>query len=173
MEKWRNFLLQKMGEDENGTPYAVHESVETWGVWCKDIPFRPVSKVKEPARRTWHDEHGDDEYISVDGLYMESYEMKVEFGCKKMDKIEADGATISAITDVRSKVAAFISYLRESGMMKMYSTYTRTGRQSVRFVSYEDSAKWVSEDNQEFLIFSISFKVNDPVTEVTGAEIGL
>lgn len=85
MEKWRNFLLQKMGKDENGTPYAVHESVETWGVWCKDIPFRPVSKVKEPARRTWHDEHGDDEYISVDGLYMESYEMKVEFGCKKMD----------------------------------------------------------------------------------------
>ena len=85
MGKWQNFFLQKMGVDANDTPYPVRESVAEWGIWCKSIPFKLLDKVKEPAKRTWYDEHGDDEYIPSTGLFVEAYTMKVEFGCKKIE----------------------------------------------------------------------------------------
>ena len=153
MERWQNFYLQSM----NGSDQSVYESTNKWGVWCKDIPFKIFDKVKAPAKRTWNDEDGDDEYIPSDGLFLEAYTMEVEFGCKKT----------STITDVREKVGAFLEYLRVSGQMKMYSSYTRIGRQNVRLESVSDNAKWKSNDNVEFLIFKVVFKVNDPKTDIT------
>ena len=152
MGKWNNFFLQRMGSN-----YPVCESVNTWGVWCKDIPFKIFDKAKAPAKRSWYDEHGDDEFIPSDGLYMEAYTIKVEFGCKKM----------TSVSDVRNNVGAFLKYLQESGMMKMYSSYTRIGRQNVRFDSISDNAKWKTDEEGEFLIFDVTFKVNDPVTDIT------
>ncbi len=153
MERWQNFYLQSM----NGSDKSVYESTNKWGVWCKDIPFKIFDKVKAPAKRTWYDEDGDEEYIPSDGLYLEAYTMEVEFGCKKT----------STITDVRQKVGAFLEYLRASGHMKMYSSYTRIGRQNVRLESVSDNAKWKSNDNIEYLIFKVVFKVNDPKTDIT------
>lgn len=153
MEKWQNFYLQSI----NGTDKTVHESTSQWGVWCKDIPFKIFDKVKAPAKRTWFDEDGDEEYIPSEGLYLEAYTMEVEFGCKKT----------STITDVRQKVGAFLEYLRASGHMNMYSSYTRIGRQNVRLESVSDNAKWKSNDNVEYLIFKVVFKVNDPNTDIT------
>lgn len=161
MEKWQNFYLQRMGSDGNGSEYPVKESVSTWGIWCKDIPFLPMSKVKSPAKRTWNDEHGDDEYIGEGGLYLESYEIDIEFGCKKMSS--AIGK--AQVDDVRVRVGDFLQYLR-GGMLKIYSSYTRIGRQNVRLESF-DKGTWKSENGQEFLVFTIKFKVNDPVTDVT------
>lgn len=166
MKKWRNFFLQRMGENGNGSSYPVCESVQTWGIWCKDIPFKLFDKIKEPARRTWNDEHGDDEYIGDDGLYVEAYTMTVEFGCKKMGAVEDNGDVIAAVNDVRERVGAFLEYLRSSGMMMLYSSHTRIGRQNVRLSSIDDSATWQTDDNGEFLLFSVSFKVNDPMTDV-------
>ena len=170
MEEWRNFFLQRMGTDANDSAYPVCESVDTWGVWCKEIPFIIYGKAKEPAKVSWSDEHGDDEFISDDGLYMDAYTMTVEFGCKMM----------TSVSDVRAKVKTFLDYLRTSGMMKMYSSHTRTGRQYVRFSSVSDDAKWKSKKEwrvvsgtrtlvtvKEWLIFKVTFKVNDPVTDVT------
>ena len=156
MGKWNNFFLQSMGYD-GSTPHSVYESVSTWGVWCKDIPFLVFNKTKDPAKRSWYDEHGDDEYIPDGGLYLEAYTMKVEFGCKLM----------SGVNDVRTKVGTFLEYLRTAGKMKMYSTYTRIGRQDVRLESVGDKATWKSDQNGEFLIFEVTFKVNDPKTDIT------
>lgn len=156
MGKWNNFFLQRMGGN-----YPVCESVNTWGVWCKDIPFKIFDKAKAPAKRSWYDEHGDDEFISTDGLYMEAYTIKVEFGCKKVSN------SMASVNDVRNKVGTFLKYLQESGMMKMYSSYTRIGRQNVRLDSISDNAKWKTEEEGEFLIFDVTFKVNDPVTDIT------
>ena len=84
--------------------------------------------------------------------------MKVEFGCKKM----------SSVNDVRQKVGLFLKYLHESGMMKMYSSHTRIGRQKVRLESVSDNAKWKTDDEgNEYLVFEVTFKVNDPVTDIT------
>lgn len=148
--------MQRMGSDSNGRAYPVCESVATWGIWCKEIPFKLFEKVKEPAKRSWYDENGDDEYISSEGLMLEAYTMKVEFGCK----IKSD------VSDVRINIGAFLDYLRKSGMMRMYSTYTRVGRKNVRLSNVGDKVWHNDQDGDEFFIFEVEFKVNDPVTDV-------
>lgn len=163
---WKNFYLQRMGSD-GVTPYPVCESVLTWGVWCKDIPFKIFENVKEPAKRTWNDEHGDDEYISATGVFLSAYEMEVEFGCKLL-RSPIGSEQVSNVDDVRAAVGGFLEYLRGSGMMNLYSSHTRIGRQYVRLVSVSDDAHWESDavNGQEFLVFKVKFKVNDPVTDV-------
>lgn len=161
MGKWNNFFLQRMGVGTNNAPYPVYESVSTWGIFCKGIPFKLFDKVKEPAKQSWFDEHGDDEYIPSTGLFLEAYTMKVELACKK----GRDG--MASVDNVRTNIGNFLTYLRQSGMLKLYSSHTRIGRQEVRLDSVGDNAKWVNDDNGEFLIFEVTFKVNDPVTDIT------
>ena len=165
MADWQNFFLQKMGTDGSGNAWPVKESVAEWGIFCKDIPFVLFGKVKEPAKRQWPDEHGDEEYVPS-GLYLEAYTIKIEFGCKKVVGNDiAKYGTGSAVDDVRAKVGAFLSYLR-TGQFKIYSSYTRIGRQYVRLESVSDGATWKTNGNGEFLVFEVSLKVNDPVTDV-------
>ena len=160
MENWQNFFLQRMGMDEDNHPYPVCESVSKWNVWCSEIPFKLFEKMKEPAKRTWFDQHGDDEYIPEGGLFAEAYEMTIKFGCRKEGTDD----------DVRENVASFLEYLRKSGMMKMYSSYTETGRQNVRLQSVSDNAKWKNENGEKWLVFGIDLKVNDPLTEIVPNE---
>lgn len=167
MAQWMNFYIQKTGTSTGGTPYPVYESVRQWGVWCKSIPFTIMEKTKDPAKRSWFDEDGDDEYIPDGGLRAEAYTMKIEFGCKKMPAKTVEGVVIPAVEDVRQKVGAFIQYLKESGMMNLYSSYTRIGRQNVRLESVASDAKWESKGGQEFLVFTVNLRVTDPVTDIT------
>ena len=165
MHKWNNFYLQRMGVDAYNNPYPVCESVSTWGIFCKDIPFKIFDKVKEPAKRTWNDQHGDDEYIPSTGLYLESYSMKVEFACKKIGS--GNKYDSAAVNDVRQKVGVFLEYLRTSGMLKIYSSHTRIGRQNVRLESISEDGTWdIDDEGNEFLIFEVTLKVNDPMTDV-------
>lgn len=169
MEKWQNFYLQRMGSNpaDNNAPYPVLESVSTWGMWCKNIPFKLFDKIKQPAKRTWLDEHGDDEYISSEGFYLEAYTIRVEFGCKLITDANDIAKYNISVDDVRQKVGQFLDFLRNSGEMKIYSSYTRIGRQKVRIDNVSDDAKWKSKDGQEYLTFNVTFKVNDPVTDIT------
>lgn len=130
----------------------VKDTISSFGMYCMENPFKPCSEVKEPSKRTWNDEHGDDEYISKDGLYMASYENKVKFGFK--------GDTFGA----NEKCKAFIEYLRK-GMMKMYCEYNRIGRQHVRLKSI-DPELYRDTDDGDILVLSITFKFNDPVSDV-------
>ncbi len=165
MEKWQNFFLQLMGTDEAGVPYPVNESVNKFGIFCKDIPFKIFDKVKAPAKRSFYDEDGDEEYISSEGLKLEAYTMKVEFACKKLEGNDSTKFGTS-VDDVRAKVGTFLNHLKQ-GMFNLYSSYTRIGRQNVRLESVSDQAVWKSDDNGEYLCFEVTFKVNDPVTDVT------
>lgn len=172
MANWQNFYLQRMGTDAYGQAFDWHESVGDWGVWCKSIPFKAVEKVKEPAKRSWNDEHGDDEYISASGMWVDSYDITVEFGCKIMDQPIGDEET-RTVNDIRATVKSFLADLRQFGMMKMYSKHTGIGRQYVRLSSVSDNAHFEREydGGSEFIVFSVTFKVNDPVTDVEEPQI--
>lgn len=165
MANWQNFYLQKM----SSTSEPVYESVNRWGVFCKEIPFALAGDMKKPAKNEWYDEHGDDEYIADGGLYMEAYTMEVEFGCQVL---ETGNRFNVIVEDVRANVASFLQYLRTSGMMKMYSSYTGVGRQSVRLDSYNDG-EWINDNGITMLVFKIKFKVNDPVTEMVLSANGM
>ena len=122
---------------------TVTDTISAFGMYCMDIPFLMATKAKEPSKREWKDEDGDDEYIPAEGLKMSSYEMSVKFGMKG-DK----------------------DYLR-GGTTKLYCDYTKIGRQNVRFVSIGEDATLVRDANGDLLIIKITFKVNDPVTDIT------
>ena len=49
----------------------------------------------------------------------------------------------------------------------MYCTLTKIGRSGVRFDKISDNAVLDRSDDGDILKFTVSFKVNDPVTEVT------
>lgn len=162
MANWQNFYLQKMGDSE-----PVCESVSEWGIFCKEIPFALAGSVKEPAKNDWYDEHGDDEFIPSEGLKMKAYDMEVEFGCKVIASGSRDASRFDVtVESVRANVAAFLEYLRLSGMMNMYSSYTGIGRQNVRLDSY-DEGDFIDDGGVTMLVFKIKFKVNDPVTQIT------
>ena len=130
----------------------VKDTISSFGMYVSESPFKPCSEVKEPTKRTWNDEHGDDEYVGQDGLYMASYENKVKF----LFKGDAFGAN--------ERCKSFIEYLR-SGMMKMYCEFNRIGRQHVRLKSIDPSL-YRDPDNDDILALSVTFKFNDPVTDV-------
>ena len=63
------------------------------------------------------------------------------------------------------KCKAFIDYLRKSGMMKMYCDFNKIGRQHVRLKSIDpDLYRYLG--NEDLLVLSITFKINDPVTDI-------
>ena len=130
------------------------ETIEEFGLYCVDIPFKPISDVKEVVSRDWKDENGIDEYIPADGLKLSAYDMDIKFGYKG-DKFGANEA-----------ISSFIEFL-VSGYVSIYDTYTKIGRQKVRFVKLNDDADLVRSDDGDILIFSVTFKVCDPLTNIS------
>ncbi|WP_333615542.1 hypothetical protein [Bacteroides pyogenes] len=138
---------------------TIKETIADFDIYCSAMPFKLYAEAKEPSKREWQDEHGDDEYIPADGLKMKAYFMDVEFCCKG-DKFSTN-----------EKINNFIKYV--TGMdgsgaeMKMYCTWTKIGRQRIRFDKLNDDAKLIRDDEEgDILIFKITFKVNDPITDI-------
>ena len=129
------------------------DTIASFGMYCMDDPFKMCGDVKEPVKRTWNDEHGDDEYIGGDGLYMAAYENDVKFGFKG----DAFGAN--------EKLKAFLEFLRK-GMMMMYCEYNQIGRRHVRLKSVKQELYRDMTDG-DILIVTITFKFNDPTTDVS------
>lgn len=137
----------------------VKDSVRDFGMYCKDVPFTMFGEAKDVVSDNFTDEDGEDEYIpSV--LPMKAYTMEVTFAFK--------GNRDSANKALRS----FVEYLTgrdknsEGAEFDMYSTYTEIGRQKCRFVSISNDADLVREDGYDILFPKITFKVNDPVTDI-------
>lgn len=133
---------------------AVKETIADFGMYCMEFPFKIFSGVKAPTSRSWYDEEGDDEYIPDDGLRMEAYEIAVKFGYK--------GESGSAPKAVRD----FLTFLRTAGLMKMYCEYGDIGRRNVRLKTVSDDAELIHDASGDLVVFKVTFKVNDPVSDV-------
>ena len=138
---------------QNKSGASVVETIEDLGLYCVDIPFKPAGDVKDIVSRDWKDENGVDEYIPADGLKMSAYEIDVKFGYKG-DKLGAN----KAISSLLSCLAA--------GYVSIYDTYTDIGRQKVRLVKLNDNAELVRNEDGDILIFSVTLKVCDPITNI-------
>lgn len=152
MSKPYAILFKKMKSDA-----LVVDTLDNWGIVCKDFPFKLYGEAKELSNTDWMDEDGDDEYIPSE-LKIASYEMEVEFAYK--------GAMNSANTNIK----AFLDYLTGRGgtgaELMVYDTYTKIGRQSVRYVSVDDDIFWRQEEGGDIVVFVVTFKVNDPITDI-------
>lgn len=148
MDRYFRIYLQMEGDGAE-----VIDTIQSFGMYCMENPFKTCSEVKEPTKRSWYDEHGDDEYIPKDGLRMAAYENKVKFGFHG----KAYGAN--------EKLKSFLEYLR-GGSMKMYCEYNGIGRRMVRLKEVDPSLYRDVKSDDDILIANITFKFNDPVTDV-------
>ena len=89
--------------------------------------------------------------------------MEVEFAYK------GDMFTANSI------IKGFLDYLTgregDGAEFMCYDTFTRIGRQKMRFVSVSEDIFHRDQHNSEYgcdvIVFSVSFKVNDAVPEIT------
>ena len=144
--------MQKEGE---GT--TLRETIASFGMYCMEIPFTAIGKIKTLTERNWMNEQGKDVYVPK-VLLQEAYTMKIKFGCKG-DKFTAN-----------ENIRKFVDYLTgkdgEGVYMKMYCDYTRIGRRHVRLTNISDDATLVRNDEGDILIISVELAVDDPVTDV-------
>lgn len=135
------------------------ETISRFGIYAKSIPFVVSMEAKEVPSNDWYDEHGEEDYIPSGGLYMKSYDMETEWAFKTC---KIGGVTISA----NDAIKGFADMLRRMRHFKLYDTYNRVGRNRVRFVKISDDATLVRNADGDILIFKVTLKVCDPVSEV-------
>ena len=153
MAKPYAIYFKKMKDDA-----LVVDTLDNWGIVCKDFPFKLYGEAKELPSHDWKDEDGDDEYIP-DVLPIAAYEMEVEFAYK--------GDMFTA----NSNIKGFLDYLTgregDGAEFMCYDTYTKIGRQHMRFVSVGEDIFHRETESGDVIVFSVTFKVNDPVTDIT------
>lgn len=131
-----------------------------YGLIAKSSPYSALPEPKDVYKNDYKDEDGDDEYNTE--MYYKSFTFKVKF------YIKAYASGTRPATDVlRSQMAAFFGHIR-NGEFSVYDAYTGLGRRKVRYAGYEEAdGGFKARDDWARLIFSITFKVNDPVTAMT------
>lgn len=152
-----DFYKVYMQKESDGS--EVKETIADFGIYCADIPFSITGDAKEVTSRNWYDEDGLDEYIPANGLKISAYDMEVKFCCK--------GDKFSANTTIRKFLDYIIGKDGTGAMLKMYCDYTNIGRRHIRYVKMDDKAELVRDEDGDILVFSISFKVGDPITDIT------
>ena len=125
-----------------------------WGLVAKSTPFPILPTPKEVYYNEWLDEDGDDEYNAE--MAYESFEFEVAFYVKTLGE-DAEKTLVDQVEDFFSKI--------RQGEFMVYDSYTGLGRRGVRYAGYsEDSFKRTA--NWARAIFSVTFKVNDPITRI-------
>lgn len=136
---------------------SVAKNTIEWGLVAKVNPYPLLPNPKQPYSNSWNDENGDDEWCEK--MYYESIEFTVSFYIKAFD---SEGKTAKEL--VRNQIDDFFAYIRD-GEFRIYDSYNGIGRRKVRYAGYEED-QFISRSDWAKAIFSIKFKVNDPVTRM-------
>ena len=131
-----------------------------WGMVAKTNPYPLLPTPKDPYKNDWKDEDGDDEYTTY--MHYKGFEMEVEFYVKAVD-----GTTTTAAADLHTAVWSFFTSVRE-GNFRVYDAYTGLGFQRVRYAGSDfEDATFKERNGTATVMFTVKFKVNDPVTRMT------
>lgn len=144
---YRPFYIQTDADE-----VAVDTTV--WGLVAKTNPFPILPTPKELYKNEWLDEDGDDEYNAQ--MFYESFEFEVTFYVKALGS--------DAEKTLREQVDSFFSKIR-NGEFKIFDSYTGLGRRKVRYAGYSEE-DFKKNDKWSRAIFSVTFKVNDPITRI-------
>lgn len=133
----------------------------TYGVIIMVHEYPSKRKVKTPYKNDWKDRDGDDEWNNV--LQYEAFDIKA-----KCVIFTQDPDSDAARSELRTAVWAFQESIRD-GEFKIYDSWTKYGFQKVRLDEFQEIGD--GDFDERFgrcrLIFTISFKVNDPITRMT------
>lgn len=135
---------------------AVNVMTE-YGMIVKAHPYPLLPQPKAPYNNDWKDENGDDEFVSP--LFYEAEEIAYDVVIKTFTTDDESAETI-----LRHQMDEFFAKIH-CGEFGFYDAYTGIGRRKVRYAGYkEDSFK--AKDNWARAIFTLKFKVNDPITRM-------
>lgn len=165
----RHTLLFQKGSGE------VVNSYDKWGIVCQKVPFKAGGKVKEPAKRDWHDEHGDDAYIPTE-LMFEAYDAEFEMAYAGQE-LASNPWNLSLAF---SKIDAFKKWLTgndtdegSGAELKIYSPYSIIGRHGCYLleISNEEPHLQLKQEagnvyHENVVTFKVKFKVTDPMTNI-------
>lgn len=169
MEDRNCLLFQKEGGD-------VVNSFNEWGIVCRKVPFKAGGKTKEPAKRDWHDEHGEDSYIPPK-LMFEAYDAEFELAYKGQE-LASNPFNLSLAFQ---RIDAFKRWLSgndttagSGAEYKIYSPYSSIGRQRCYLleISDEEPHLQLKEEggnlyHENIVTFKVKFRVKDPMTNIT------
>lgn len=137
-----------------------YDTKTQWGFIAKSNPYPALPSPKDPYKNDWKDENGDDEYTT--NMYYEAFEFEVQFYIRTKDTTSGGSVTETAAETIRAKLKDFFDTVK-NGDLKVFDSYTALGRQKVRYAGYKEE-KFRSRGDSAVCIFTITFKVNDPVT---------
>ena len=118
----------------------------SWGILLKTAKLINIPKLKEPHKRSWLDEQGDDEYLPEEPTF-QAYTVNVEF------------AYIGAKDTFQNQLRSFCNYL-QGGEFNFFDVHYKSGIRC-RYDSYDETYK--QRINSDIFIFTIVFKVNQPL----------
>lgn len=140
---------------------TLYDTKAQWGFLAKSNPYPALPNPKAPYNNEWSDLNGDDEYTTH--IYYEAFTFDVEFYIRtKTSSTGTPAVTTTAVEELRSQMASFFNTVKE-GTFKVYDEYTGLGRQNVRFNGYKEN-KFKARGDWAICQFTVTFKVNDPVT---------
>lgn len=151
MSNYKPFYIQ------TATDTTAHDTTE-WGLIAQSTPYPLLPDPKDCYKNDWKDENGDDEYNAQ--IYYKAFTFDVKFIVKTFAS-----QTETAEKVLRDQIDSFFAKIK-SGEFKIYDSYKGLGRQKVRYAGYK-SESFLKDENWVRHIFTITFKVNDPVTRVT------
>lgn len=148
---YKPFYIQTDGD------VRAKDTAAKYGLVAKGNPLPLLPNPKEPYKNDWADEHGDEEYTRQ--IFYQAFTYDVQFYIKTKDLTKGKAGEL-----LREQVRAFFSHIKR-GEFKVYDAYTKIGFRGVRYAGYkEDSFK--SRDDWARAIFTITFKVNDPMSKM-------
>lgn len=140
---------------------SVKSSLASFGFAVLDIPWPPF-KAKELATRDWPGEDGEDVYIPA-RIPAAAYDIEIEMVYK--------GSRETAYT----KYCALRNYLSgadgSGAELMVYDPYKRIGRKGV-FLKAMDDGEFMRSNVDEILSIPVTFRVSDPVTDITLTYVG-
>lgn len=156
---YKPFYIQAEGDS------AAKDTAVQWGLVAKTNPYPAMPEPKEPYKNDFPDENGDDEYTAA--MRYQAFTFQVQFYVKTFDVVTGNTVTKTAAAVLREQVASFFDHIK-NGEFKVFDSYTGLGRQKVRYDGYEEEeGAFKARRNWARLIFTVTFKVNDPVTFMT------
>lgn len=139
---------------------TCYDTQAQWGFIAKSNPYPALPEPKEPYANKFKDHDGDDEY--TENMYYESFTFDVQFYIRAKDTVVNNAVTETAAETIRTKLKAFFDFVK-SGDLMVFDSYTALGRRNVRYAGYKEE-DFKARGSGATCIFTITFKVNDPVT---------
>ena len=176
MEKVKTYIQQISFTGLSYTAGKMSDILTDFGIICEDIPFKFLPEAKELPKRDWVDQHGVD-ILVPDVVPIKEYDLDVEFLYVGKDDYKAQQGDTRLI---RQDIMNFIKYLYghtkapgqsggiQSGRLAMYNERTKIGRKDVTLKKVDPKLFLCDNADDECIArFTLTFSVNDPVSDVT------